>query len=97
MRHLRPRKGARNPTTTTTTTTTTRKQEIILAMATATTTSSTPSSPSAGTTDVIIIGGGPGGLALGQILRHHGIEFRIFERDELIDPKRQGWSFALIE
>lgn len=47
--------------------------------------------------DVLVIGAGPGNLALAQILRKHDIPFQIFERDDKIDPRRQGWSFALIE
>jgi len=46
---------------------------------------------------VLIIGAGPGGLALAQILRKHGVEYEIFERDESQRGRKQGWAVALIE
>jgi 2-polyprenyl-6-methoxyphenol hydroxylase-like FAD-dependent oxidoreductase len=46
---------------------------------------------------VLIIGAGPGGLAFGQILRNHGVEFEIFERDSTLNDRNQGWAVALLE
>lgn len=44
-------------------------------------------------TKVLIIGAGVAGLALAQILRNHGIEFDIFERDD--GGRVQGWALGL--
>ncbi|KAK7969544.1 hypothetical protein PG988_008617 [Apiospora saccharicola] len=52
--------------------------------------SSAPSSP-----HVLIVGGGIGGLALGQILRKHGVSFEIFERTESRYARPEGWAVAL--
>lgn len=46
---------------------------------------------------VLIIGGGLGGLALGQILQANEIPFQIFERDQELHSRRQGWAVALNE
>ncbi len=46
---------------------------------------------------VLIIGAGPGGLVLAQILRNYGVSFEIFERDEGLQDRAQGWAIALIE
>lgn len=47
--------------------------------------------------EVLIVGGGPAGLTLAQILRANNISCRIFERDNAIDARAQGWAVALIE
>ncbi|ORY96574.1 hypothetical protein BCR43DRAFT_491923 [Syncephalastrum racemosum] len=44
---------------------------------------------------VLIIGGGLSGLALGNILQHHGIPYKIFERDTSPDMRSQGWSISV--
>ena len=46
---------------------------------------------------VIIVGAGPGGLVLAQILRNQGIPFELFEREEGLQNRAQGWAVALIE
>ena len=46
---------------------------------------------------VLIIGAGPGGLALAQILRSQGVSYELFERDEGVAGRAQGWAVALIE
>lgn len=46
---------------------------------------------------VLIIGGGMGGLTLAQYLRHKGVEFDIFERDENAQARDQGWAVTLTE
>jgi 2-polyprenyl-6-methoxyphenol hydroxylase-like FAD-dependent oxidoreductase len=48
-------------------------------------------------TKVLIIGAGPGGLALAQILRKQGVPFEIFERENSLQDRRQGWAVALME
>jgi 2-polyprenyl-6-methoxyphenol hydroxylase-like FAD-dependent oxidoreductase len=45
---------------------------------------------------VLIVGAGPGGLLLAQFLRGQGIKYEIFERDENLDSRAQGWAVALI-
>uniref|UniRef100_A0A8H7TWK8 FAD-binding domain-containing protein n=1 Tax=Bionectria ochroleuca TaxID=29856 RepID=A0A8H7TWK8_BIOOC len=45
---------------------------------------------------VLIVGAGPGGLLLAQFLRGQGIPYAIFERDEELDSRAQGWAVALI-
>lgn len=47
------------------------------------------------TEPIIVIGAGISGLALGQGLRKHNIPFRIFERDERLDSRAQGYRFRL--
>ncbi|KAI1293921.1 putative monooxygenase [Xylaria venustula] len=44
---------------------------------------------------VLIAGAGLSGLALAQILRKEGVSYEIFERDESIDARTQGWAIAL--
>ncbi len=44
---------------------------------------------------VLIVGAGVSGLALAQILRKHGIDFEIFERDD--GKSSQGWTLGLDE
>lgn len=44
---------------------------------------------------ILIIGGGLSGLALGNVLKHHGIPFKIFERDSSPDMRSQGWSISV--
>ncbi|KAJ8132213.1 hypothetical protein O1611_g1412 [Lasiodiplodia mahajangana] len=44
---------------------------------------------------VLIAGAGLSGLALAQILRKEGVSFEIFERDESVDARAQGWAIAL--
>lgn len=45
--------------------------------------------------DVAIIGGGPGGLALAQGLRKHGIDVAVFERDRARTDYVQGFRLRL--
>ncbi|KAI0967317.1 putative monooxygenase [Xylaria arbuscula] len=44
---------------------------------------------------VLIAGAGLSGLALAQILRKEGVSFEVFERDESVDARTQGWAIAL--
>lgn len=44
---------------------------------------------------VAIIGGGIGGLALGVALKHRGIPFTIYERDEDFSQRRQGYGLTM--
>ncbi|KAI1277390.1 putative monooxygenase [Xylaria sp. FL0933] len=44
---------------------------------------------------VLIAGAGLSGLALAQFLRKEGVSFEIFERDESVDARTQGWAIAL--
>lgn len=46
---------------------------------------------------ILIVGAGIGGLALGQILKANNIPFEIFERDEALQSRSQGWAIALNE
>jgi cation diffusion facilitator CzcD-associated flavoprotein CzcO len=46
---------------------------------------------------VLIIGAGLGGLVLAQILKKNGVPFEIFERDEGLASRKQGWAVALLE
>ena len=46
---------------------------------------------------VLIVGAGPAGLLLAQILRRYGVPFELFERDEGLGDRAQGWAVALIE
>ncbi|KAI0134114.1 hypothetical protein BJ170DRAFT_608550 [Xylariales sp. AK1849] len=46
--------------------------------------------------DVLIIGAGVAGLVLAQGLKHRRIPFRLFERDEAISSKSQGYRFRLV-
>ncbi|KAK6071964.1 FAD binding domain protein [Seiridium cupressi] len=44
---------------------------------------------------VLIVGAGLGGLALAQGLRKHGVSYAIFERDESLHSRQQGWAIGL--
>ncbi|KAI9690487.1 MAG: hypothetical protein M1822_009450 [Bathelium mastoideum] len=44
---------------------------------------------------VLILGAGLGGLLLAQCLRKQGISFQIFEKDEGLHTRFQGWAIAL--
>ncbi|KAK4199543.1 hypothetical protein QBC40DRAFT_281845 [Triangularia verruculosa] len=44
---------------------------------------------------VLIVGGGLGGLSLAQTLRKQGISFEVFERDEAVDSRFQGWAIGI--
>jgi 2-polyprenyl-6-methoxyphenol hydroxylase-like FAD-dependent oxidoreductase len=44
---------------------------------------------------VLIIGAGIGGLVLAQVLRKHGISYRIFERDSGLISRTQGWAINI--
>ncbi|KAL9079051.1 MAG: hypothetical protein Q9157_002019 [Trypethelium eluteriae] len=44
---------------------------------------------------VLILGAGLAGLALAQGLRKQGVSFQIFERDEGLHARFQGWAIAL--
>jgi len=46
-------------------------------------------------TSVAIVGGGIGGLALGVALKHRGIPFTIYERDENFSQRRQGYGLTM--
>ena len=46
---------------------------------------------------VLIIGAGPGGLGFAQVLRRANIPFEIFERDDGVGNRSQGWAFSLRE
>lgn len=46
---------------------------------------------------VLIIGAGLAGLALARVLSKANVSFEIFERDQGIHSRRQGWAVALIE
>ncbi|KAF7520444.1 hypothetical protein G7054_g12778 [Neopestalotiopsis clavispora] len=48
------------------------------------------------TDEVLIIGAGVGGLCLAQGLQRRGIRFRVFERDESLAAKSQGYRFRLV-
>ncbi|ORY95516.1 hypothetical protein BCR43DRAFT_564396 [Syncephalastrum racemosum] len=41
---------------------------------------------------VIIIGGGLAGLALANVLKHHNVPYKVYERDTCPDGRSQGWS-----
>ncbi|KAI9277632.1 hypothetical protein BY458DRAFT_432844 [Sporodiniella umbellata] len=43
---------------------------------------------------VLIVGAGPAGLALANNLKYQGIEFKVFERDEGLEARKQGWTFG---
>lgn len=49
------------------------------------------------TSKVLIVGAGIGGLALAQILRRQNVPYEIFERDDGLSSRKQGWAIALIE
>ncbi|KAK9769471.1 putative Monooxygenase [Seiridium cardinale] len=44
---------------------------------------------------VLIVGAELGGLALAQGLRKHGVSYAIFERDESLHSRQQGWAIGL--
>jgi 2-polyprenyl-6-methoxyphenol hydroxylase-like FAD-dependent oxidoreductase len=44
---------------------------------------------------VAIVGGGIGGLALGVALKHRGIPYTIYERDESFAQRRQGYGLTM--
>lgn len=44
---------------------------------------------------VAIVGGGIGGLALGVALKHRGIPFTVYERDESFGQRRQGYGLTM--
>ncbi len=44
---------------------------------------------------VAIVGGGIGGLALGVALKHRGIPFTIYERDENFSQRQQGYGLTM--
>jgi 2-polyprenyl-6-methoxyphenol hydroxylase-like FAD-dependent oxidoreductase len=46
--------------------------------------------------NVLIIGAGVGGLILAQGLKRRGIPFTLFERDQSISSKSQGYRFRLV-
>ncbi|KAK9415403.1 putative FAD-binding domain-containing protein [Seiridium unicorne] len=46
--------------------------------------------------EVLIIGAGVAGMVLAQGLKHRGIPFRLFERDESLSSKSQGYRFRLV-
>lgn len=46
---------------------------------------------------VLIIGAGLGGLVLAHILRKNKVPVEIFERDDHISSRKQGWAVALME
>ena len=49
------------------------------------------------TPHVLIVGAGIGGLTLAQCLRKQGVSFEIFERDEAITSRGQGYCIGLYE
>ncbi|EIE81267.1 hypothetical protein G6F46_010539 [Rhizopus delemar] len=44
---------------------------------------------------VLIVGGGISGLTLANALKHQGIPFVVYERDESPQSRTQGWSLSL--
>ena len=44
---------------------------------------------------VLILGAGLGGLTLAQSLRKQGVSFEIFEKDQGLHSRFQGWAIAL--
>lgn len=46
---------------------------------------------------VLVIGASIGGLVLAQILKKNDVPFELFERDERLDSRKQGWAIALVE
>ncbi|CDH48262.1 fad binding domain containing protein [Lichtheimia corymbifera JMRC:FSU:9682] len=44
---------------------------------------------------VLIIGGGLAGLALGNVLQHHGVPYTVFERESSPNDRLQGWSLSM--
>lgn len=46
---------------------------------------------------VLILGAGVGGLALAQGLRKHGVEFAVYECDDSISTRKQGYRIKILE
>lgn len=46
---------------------------------------------------VLVIGAGLGGLVLAHVLRKNKVPVEIFERDDHISSRKQGWAVALME
>lgn len=44
---------------------------------------------------VIIIGGGLAGLSLGNVLKHQGVPYKVYERDASPEARTQGWSISV--
>ncbi|CAF3746138.1 unnamed protein product [Rotaria socialis] len=44
---------------------------------------------------IAIVGAGPGGLTLARILRLHGIDVKVYERESFIDARSQGGTLDL--
>jgi 2-polyprenyl-6-methoxyphenol hydroxylase-like FAD-dependent oxidoreductase len=44
---------------------------------------------------IAIIGGGPGGLTLARLLQQHGVEVKVYERDEHKDARAKGATLDL--